>query len=251
MSLAAVVDISRQGLVGLASRSRSGDEANAFTSDNGRNGVKNLAGVFDIRQRHTGKPYPPHHTMLGPNDLKPGTFFVYQGQPYEVLETHHLKMQQRRPVVQTRMRNLLSGKQYERNFAQSDLFEEADIQRQQVKFLYAHRDEFWFSEANDSSKRFQLSQDLLGDSTRFLKPNTEAEAIVFDGRIINVELPIKLDFRVVEAPPAIRGNTAQGGVKSVKLETGTMVNVPLFVNEGDIVRVNTQTGEYTERVDKK
>lgn len=188
--------------------------------------------------------------MIGPNELKPGTFFIYEGQPYEVLETHHLKMQQRRPVVQTFMRNLLNGKQYERNFAQSDLFEEADISRQDVTFLYAHRDEFWFVEKDNPAKRFQLTKDLLGDQARFLKPNTDAEAIVFDGKIITVELPIKMDFKVVEAPPAIRGNTAQGGVKSVKLETGAMVNVPLFVNEGDIVKINTQSGEYAERVSK-
>ena len=189
--------------------------------------------------------------MIGPNDLKPGTFFIFEGQPFEVLETHHLKMQQRRPVVQTKMRNLLNGKQYERNLAQSDTFEEADIQRQDVKFLYAHRDEFWFSEKDNPAKRFQLTTELLGDQTRFLKPNTELEAILFDGKIINIELPVKMDFKVVEAPPAIRGNTAQGGVKSVKLETGAMINVPLFVNEGDVIRVNTQSGEYAERVDKK
>lgn len=188
--------------------------------------------------------------MLGPNDLKPGIFFVYEGQPYQVLETHHLKMQQRRPVVQTKMRNLLNGKQYERNFAQSDLFKEADIEKQTAKFLYAHRDEYWFSELDDPAKRFKLSEQLLAGSKQFLKLNTEVEALLFNGRIIAVELPVKMDFKVVEAPPAIRGNTAQGGVKSVKLETGVMINVPLFVKEGDIIRVNTQTGEYTERVDK-
>ena len=184
------------------------------------------------------------------NDLKPKVFFIFEGAPYVILETHHLKMQQRRPVVQTRMRNLLNGKVLERNFAQSDTFEEADIQRKEVKFLYAHRDQFWFVDPKDPAKRFELSKDLLGDSAHFLQPNIVLEAILFNDNIISVNLPVKMEFKVVEAPPAIRGDTAQGGVKQVKIETGVSLNVPLFINEGDIVRVNTETGQYVERVEK-
>lgn len=187
---------------------------------------------------------------LGVNELKPKTFFIFEGQPYEVLETHHLKMQQRRPVVQTRMRNILNGKMLERNFAQSDVFEEADIDRREVKFLYNHRDEYWFTEIDDSSKRFKLEKSVISDSYKYLKGNTVLEAIMFNGQIINVVLPIKMDFKVVEAPPAIRGDTAQGGVKQVVLETGATINVPLFISEGDIIKINTETGEYVERVEK-
>ncbi len=187
---------------------------------------------------------------LGVNELKPKTFFILEGQPYEVLETHHLKMQQRRPVVQTRMRNILNGKMLERNFAQSDIFEEADIDKRQVKFLYNHRDEYWFTEINDPSKRFKLEQSVIGDNYKYLKGNTVLEAIMFNGQIINVVLPIKMDFKVIEAPPAIRGDTAQGGVKQVVLETGATVNTPLFIEEGDVIRLNTETGEYVERMEK-
>lgn len=187
---------------------------------------------------------------LGVNELKPKVFFIFEGQPYEVLETHHLKMQQRRPVVQTRMRNLLNGKMLERNFAQSDVFEEADIERKEVKFLYNHRDEYWFVEPADPTQRFKLEKNIIGDSYKYLKNNTLLEAIMFNGNIINVVLPIKMDFKVVEAPPAIRGDTAQGGVKQVVLETGATVNVPLFIDSGDTIRLNTETGEYVERVEK-
>jgi len=195
---------------------------------------------------------------LNVNDLKPKVFFVFEGQPYVVLETHHLKMQQRRPTVQTKMRNLINGKILERNFAQSDVFEEADIERRKVKFLYNHRDRYWFANENDPSKRFELGEDVLGDSTKFLKSNTVLDAILFSakgrptsgGNIINVELPVKMDFKVIEAPPAIKGDTAQGGVKQVKIETGASVNVPLFINQDDIIRINTETSEYTERVEK-
>lgn len=187
---------------------------------------------------------------LGVNELKPKIFFIWENQPYEVLETHHLKMQQRRPVVQTRMRNLLNGKTLERNFAQSDVFEEADIGRKEVKFLYNHRDEYWFSEINDPAKRFKLDKTIIGDHYKYLKNNTILAAIMFNGQIINIELPIKMDFKVTEAPPAIRGDTAQGGVKQVTIETGAAVNVPLFIDEGDVIRLNTETGDYVERTEK-
>ncbi len=184
---------------------------------------------------------------LGVNDLKPKTYFLYEDQPCVVLETHHLKMQQRRPVVQTKFRNLLSGKHLERNFAQSDVFEEADVARRQVKFLYAQRDQFWFSEPNDPSKRFELAADLIGDQARFLKPNTVLDALSWNDDVINVALPIKMTFKVVEAPPAIRGDTATGGSKQIKLDSGATINAPLFISEGEEIVVNTETGEYVER----
>lgn len=187
---------------------------------------------------------------LGVNELKPKVFIIYEDQPYAVLETHHLKMQQRRPTVQVKMRNMVNGKILERNFAQSDVFEEADIERRKVKFLYGHREQYWFSYENAPAKRFQLTEEMIGESSKFLKPNTVLDAIEYNGNVINIELPIKMEFKVVEAPPAIRGDTAQGGVKQVKIETGAYLNVPLFINQDDIVRVNTEVGEYVERVEK-
>jgi len=187
---------------------------------------------------------------LGVNELKSKTFFIYENQPYVVLETHHLKMQQRRPTVQVKMRNVINGKILERNFAQSDIFEEADIERAKVRFLYNHKDQYWFSYDNEPSKRFQLTEELIGEATKFLKTNTVVDAIEYNEDIISIELPVKMEFKVLEAPPAIRGDTAQGGVKQVKIETGSYLNAPLFINQDDIIRVNTETGEYVERVEK-
>ncbi len=184
---------------------------------------------------------------LGVNDLKPKTYILFEDQPCIVLETHHLKMQQRRPVVQTRFRNLLNGKVLERNFAQSDTFEEADVTKKQVKFLYSHRDEFWFADPKDSGKRFKLTAELIGDQAKFLKPNTVLDAVNWNDAVINVALPIKMQFRVVESPPGIRGDTATGGTKQVTLDTGATVNVPLFVNQDDEIILNTETGDYVER----
>jgi len=185
--------------------------------------------------------------MINYNELKPGAVFILDGQPYEVLEFGFMRMQQRKPVAQTKIRNLITGKVLSRNFQHTDSFEEAEIDYKIVKFLYGHRDKFVFCEPNNPSARFELSQSAVGEQSKFLKPNAEVETVYFKNQLINVNLPIKMEFKVVEAPPAIRGNTAQGGTKQVKIETGTYINAPLFIREGDIIEVNTQTGEYTGR----
>jgi len=188
--------------------------------------------------------------MLSYNELRPGVFFILDGQPYEVLEFAFLRMQQRKPVAQTRIKNLISNKIISRNFQPNETFEAADINYKDVKFLYSHRGKFVFSEKNDPAKRFELGEEQIGELAKFLKTDSEVEMIEFEGKIINIALPIKMEFKVTEAPPGLRGDTAQGGVKAVKIETGAMINAPLFINEGDIIRINTQTGDYVERVEK-
>lgn len=188
--------------------------------------------------------------MLGINDLKPGTFFVLENQPYEVLEAKHVKMAQGRPVMQTKIKNLLTGNVFNRNFHQSDSFKEAELEKIKIKYIYNNKGQYWFSYLNNPGKRFSLSQESLGMTAEFLKPDLEIEALSFEDKIINIILPIKVNLIVKEAPPAIKGNTAQGGTKMVILETGIKINTPLFINIGDVVRVNTQTGEYVERVEK-
>ena len=202
--------------------------------------------------------------MLGINDLANGTYIVYEKAPYEVLETKHLHLGRGGSSIQTRLKNLKTRQVLARNFKPADVFKEADIEKQKVKYLYNHRNEFWFSEENSLKnpaqqgearptqvgRRFKLSEEQLGDTTHFLKQNTIVEALKFEGVILNITLPIKMDFKVVEAPPGVRGNTAQGGTKIVTIETGAQVVVPLFINESDTIRINTQTGEYVERVEK-
>lgn len=186
--------------------------------------------------------------MLNYNDLRPGTFFVLNGQPYQVLEFNFLRMQQRKPVAQTKIKNLINNKIIDRTFHQNETFEEAEIEKQKVKYLYSHRDLFFFCYENDPAKRFGLSQNQIGNASKYLKPNLLIEAIIFNEKIINISLPIKMDFEVIEAPPDIKGDTAQGGTKIVTLETGAKINAPLFIKQGDIIRINTQTGQYVERV---
>lgn len=188
--------------------------------------------------------------MLSYNELKKGTVFVLEDEPYQVLEYEFLRMQQRKPVAKTKIKNLITGKIVERNFHQNESFEEADMEKRPIKYLYNHRDEFWFSQLADPSKRFSFTKDFIGAAGQFLKNNSEVTALMFNDEVIGIEPSIKVDLKVTETPPGIRGDTAQGGTKVATLETGATVNVPLFVNEGDIVRVNTTTGEYVERVEK-
>ena len=185
---------------------------------------------------------------LSYNELKVGTIFVKDGSPYKVLDSAFVRMQQRKPVMQLKIENLVSGKVQEYAAHQNEEFEEAEIEVMPVVFIYQNRGEYWFNEKGNPKNRFQLKDDILGRAAQFLKANTELTAYKFDGKIINIELPIKMDLKVTEAPPAIKGNTAQGGTKTVTLETGAKVNVPLFVEEDDTVKVNTQTGEYIERL---
>ncbi len=186
--------------------------------------------------------------MLSYTEIKKGTMIVYENEPYEIMEHSFLRMQQRKAVAQTKMRNLINGKILTRNFQASDSFEEAEIERKEAAFIYSNRDEYWFHEKGDPRARFSLKAEAIGEGAKFLKPNTEVEMVVFNGKVINVIMPIKIDFKVIEAPPAIRGNTAQGGTKQITLEGGVKISAPLFIEEGDIVKINTQTGEYVERV---
>lgn len=188
--------------------------------------------------------------MLSYSELKPGKYIVLDGQPYVVMEFNFLRKQQRRPVAQTKIKNLITGKTIEKTFQQSDKLEEADMGIKEIKYLYSNRGEFWFSEKDNPSKRFKLDEEMVGDFASLMKGNSPIEAVMFGDKIIGIKMPIKIDLKVVEAPPGVKGDTAQGGTKQVKTETGAAIIVPLFINEGDVVRINTETKEYVERVSK-
>ncbi|MEZ4156708.1 MAG: elongation factor P [Candidatus Paceibacterota bacterium] len=187
---------------------------------------------------------------LSYSELKPGVVFVYEGQPYLVINAAFLRKQQRKPVMQTEMKNLISGKVLQRNFHMNETFEEADMEKEEIKYLYNNRGQFWFCKKDDPSKRFELPAESVEEQVRFIKQNEMITALKFNGEVISVEVPVKMDLKVTETPPSIKGNTVSGGNKVAMLETGAKVNVPLHINVGDIIRVNTQTGEYDTRVEK-
>jgi elongation factor P len=186
--------------------------------------------------------------MLDYNEVTLRKFIVFEGEPYEVLDSHVFRKQQRKPVNATKLRNLISGRIVEHSFHVADRVEEADLGYRDVKFLYENRGQWWFCEEKDPSQRFKLDVELIGNAGKFMKPNSLIEAMSYEDKIIGVKLPIKVDLQVTDAPPAVRGDTAKGGNKVITVETGATINAPMFINPGDIVRINTETGEYVERV---
>ncbi len=188
--------------------------------------------------------------MLSYNELRPGHFIVYEGSVCEVLDAQFLRMQQRKPVMKVKLRDLVSGKVKETSFQQSDDLEEAQLDRMKSRFLYESKGEYWFDEFGNPKNRFKFTAEELGGKEKFLKPQTEVTTLMFGEKFISIQLPVKMEFKVVMAPPAIRGNTSSGGTKQVEIETGAIISTPLFIEEGDSIRVNTETGLYAERVEK-
>ena len=186
--------------------------------------------------------------MLTHTDLKKGVQFIYDDQPWEVLEAQLLKMAQRRPVIQSKIKNLLDGRVQEKNFQQGDMFKEADLEKKDIKFIYQSKGQYMFCEINDPSKRFSFTEDQIGEKAKFLKPNEIVTGIVFDDKIINFKLPIKVQLKIKESAPGVKGDRAQGGTKEAILESGAVIQVPLFIEEGDVIEINTDTETYVKRV---
>jgi elongation factor P len=188
------------------------------------------------------------------DEIKPRKFILVDGQPFEILESHVARTQKRKPQNQVRMRNLLNGKVIPGTFHASDTAEEADISKRESLFLFENKGEYWFCDPSDRAKRFQIDTEVIGNAAKFLKDNTLVDTKIFEyedeERVIGITLPVKMTFVVKDAPPAIKGNTASGGGKLVTLETGAQVTTPFFIEVGEKIIVNTDTGEYVERAPK-
>ncbi|MEK7609814.1 MAG: elongation factor P [Patescibacteria group bacterium] len=187
-------------------------------------------------------------SLLEYSEITEKKYIILDGQPFEVISAHVFRKQQRKPVNATKLKNLMTGKVTEYSFHVSDKVEQAEIESRDVKYLYNSRGEWWFCEAEDPSKRFKVTDEQIGPQGKYIKPNTVVEQLLFQDQPMGFKMPITAELRVTEAPPGIKGDTATGGQKVITLETGVTINVPLFVNEGDIIRINTETGEYRERV---
>ncbi len=188
--------------------------------------------------------------MLNYNEITPKKYIDLDSEPYEVVSSQVSRKQANKPVNKTKIKSLISGKVVEKVFHVSDKAKEADIETRTIKYLYNNRGEYWFSDPENPKDRFKLDDSVLGGSVKYLKENDLVDSLVFNDQIMNIKIPIKMDLVVKEAPPAVKGNTATGATKQVTLETGMVVNTPLFINEGDVISINTDTGEYTARVEK-
>ena len=192
-------------------------------------------------------------SQLEYSEIREKKIIIYSNEPCEVVESHVARTQQRKPQNQVKLRSLISGKVFPATFHVSDSADEADITKREVTFLYHNKGEYWFCEPEDKSKRFKLDEILLGNSVKFLKENSNVTALVWtndddEEKIIKLSMPIKMKLKVKEAPPAVRGDTSKGGNKIITLENGATLNAPMFISEGDTIRVNTETGDYVERV---
>jgi elongation factor P len=186
--------------------------------------------------------------LLEYNEVKERKYIIHEGEPFEVLSSHVFRKQQRKPVNATKLKSLLSGRIVEHSFHVSDKVEEAELETKKVKYLYNSRGEFWFCEESDPAKRFKIEPSMLGDRIQYIKANSFIDALIFEEQIIGIKYPIKVELKITEAADAVKGNTVQGGSKTVTLETGATIQVPMFINQGEVIRINTETGDYVERV---
>jgi len=190
-------------------------------------------------------------TSIPYSELKKGKQIIINNEPYEIIEASSMFKARGHSVLQVKLKNLITGNIISRTFHPSDIFEEAELFKIKAKFLYSHRENYFFAEKDNPSKRFSLTKEQISSSVKFLKPNQEVETIIFNEEIINISLPIKIQLKVKQAPPGIKGSRAQAGNKIVVLETGAEINVPLFIEEGDIIEINIEKGEYVRRIEKR
>ncbi|HQB50835.1 MAG TPA: elongation factor P [bacterium] len=185
--------------------------------------------------------------MLSLNEIKLGKVITINGEPYSVIRADHHKMGRGGAVLKTKLRNLISSSVLEKTWQGNDRADEADVEKRKAAFMYADEQFANFMD-NENYEQFAINLEELGGKELFLKDGLIVTVLYFEGRPVAVELPVKAEYKVVTAPPGVKGNTAGNVMKQIELETGAKINAPLFINEGDIIRVNTDTEEYVERV---
>lgn len=193
--------------------------------------------------------------MLNYNEIKERKYIVMSDEPFEVVDSLVSRQQQRKPVNKTKLKSLISGRVIEHTFQSSDTAEEADVTKKNIVYIYNKGNEYWFHTEGNPGDRFLLSVDIVGNASNYIREKDVIEVSVFtddedEEHIIGINLPLKMELEVTEAPPAIKGNTATGGDKLVTLSTGLKVTAPLFINVGDVISINTETGTYSERISK-
>jgi elongation factor P len=186
--------------------------------------------------------------MLKHNEVRKGKIIVLGDDPYEVTKYSHVVKGRGKSVVQTQLKNLRTGNVLQKTFHPGETAEEADLEKENAVFVYENRGKYVFHKENDPSSRFELTKEQLEEKVDYLKEKTVITTVSLNEKIVGISLPIKMSFKVKEAPPGVKGNRAEGGTKTVILETGKKLDVPLFVDENDVVEVNTETGEYIRRV---
>lgn len=181
------------------------------------------------------------------NSIRVGANVLMNGEPYQVLTANFVRMQQRKPVMQTKLRNLVNGKVLEYSFKAGERVEEANLEKSKADYLYTDPSGVYFMD-NKTYEQISIDPEILGERKKLLKEGTSVDILSFNEKPITVNLPPKIEMKVISAPPGIKGDSSGGVTQAITLETGLVIQAPLFVKEGDIVRINTETLEYVERV---
>ncbi len=184
--------------------------------------------------------------MISTNEFRTGTTVVIDNDAWQVIEFQHVKPGKGAAFVRAKMRNLRTGAVVERTFNAGEKMPKAHIDRRDMQYLYENDGNLVFMD-NESFEQTELTKEQMGNAINFLKENMNISVMIFSGTVLGVELPNTVELTVVETDPGIRGDTATGGNKPAKTETGYVVKVPLFINEGDVLRIDTRSGDYIER----
>lgn len=184
--------------------------------------------------------------MISVNDFKTGTTIEMEGQAFQVVEFQHVKPGKGAAFVRAKLRNVKTGSSIEKTFRAGEKVARAHLDKREMQFLYKDTEGYNFMD-NESYDQISINQETLGDGSKWLLENMVIEVLLFQGNIIGIELPNFVELTVVETEPGVKGDTATGATKLAKLETGVSVHVPLFISEGDRLRIDTRTGQYMER----
>ncbi len=184
--------------------------------------------------------------MISSSDFRTGATIEIDNNVWQIVDFQHVKPGKGAAFVRTKMKNVRTGAVVERTFNPGEKFPKAHVDRREMQYLYESDGNYNFMD-NENYEQSELTSEQLGDAVKYLKENMNISIMFFQGNIIGVELPVAVELTVVETDPGIRGDTATGGTKPAKMESGCVVRVPLFINIGDVLRIDTRTGDYLER----
>jgi elongation factor P len=185
--------------------------------------------------------------LITAGDFRNGVTFELDGQVYQVVEFQHVKPGKGAAFVRTKLKNVITGATIERTFSPTDKMPKAHVERKEMEYLYTDGTLYYFMDT-ETYEQVPLERDKLGDSLMFVKENMKVTMLSFKGQVFGVEPPTFVELLVTKTEPGFKGDTATGATKPATVETGATIKVPLFVEEGDVIRIDTRTGEYMERV---